>query len=56
MEGTSPLLIEIQSLTTPSVFGMPRRTANGMDYNRLTVLIAVLEKRWVYHLETKMYI
>ena len=45
MEGTRPLLIEIQSLTTPSVFGMPRRTANGMDYNRLTVLTAVLEKK-----------
>ncbi len=45
MEGTRPLLIEIQALTTPSVFGLPRRTANGMDYNRLTVLIAVLEKK-----------
>lgn len=45
MEGTRPLLIEIQALTSPSVFGMPRRTANGMDYNRLTLLIAVLEKK-----------
>lgn len=45
MEGTRPLLIELQALTTPSVYGMPRRTANGIDYNRLTVLIAVLEKR-----------
>ncbi len=45
MEGTRPLLIEIQSLTSPSVFGLPRRTANGMDYNRLTVLVAVLEKK-----------
>ena len=45
MEGTRPLLIEIQALTTPSVFGLPRRTANGMDYNRLTLLVAVLEKR-----------
>ena len=45
MEGTRPLLIEIQSLTSTSVFGMPRRTANGMDYNRLTMLIAVLEKK-----------
>lgn len=45
MEGTRPLLIEIQTLTTPSVFGLPRRTANGMDYNRLTLLIAVLEKK-----------
>lgn len=45
MEGTRPLLIELQALTTPTVFGMPRRTANGIDYNRLTVLMAVLEKK-----------
>ncbi len=45
MEGTRPLLIELQALTTPSVFGMPRRNANGIDYNRLTLLIAVLEKK-----------
>ena len=45
MEGTRPLLIELQALTTPSVYGMPRRTANGIDYNRLTMLIAVLEKK-----------
>lgn len=45
MEGTRPLLIELQALTALSVFGMPRRTANGIDYNRLTLLIAVLEKK-----------
>ncbi len=45
MEGTRPLLIELQALTTPSVYGMPRRAANGIDYNRLTMLIAVLEKK-----------
>ena len=45
MEGTRPLLVEFQALTTPTVFGMPRRTANGIDYNRLAVLIAVLEKK-----------
>ena len=45
MEGTRPLLIELQALTTPTVFGLPRRTANGIDYNRLTLLVAVLEKR-----------
>ncbi len=45
MEGTRPLLIELQALTTPTVFGFPRRTANGIDYNRLTLLVAVLEKR-----------
>ena len=45
MEGTRPILIELQALTTPTVYGMPRRNANGFDYNRLTLLIAVLEKR-----------
>ena len=45
MEGTRPLLVELQALTTSSVFGIPKRTANGIDYNRLAVLIAVIEKR-----------
>ena len=45
MEGTRPILIELQALTSTSAFGMARRTANGKDYNRLTLLIAVLEKR-----------
>lgn len=45
MEGTRPLLIELQALTTPSVYGLPRRAANGLDYNRLTMLIAVVEKK-----------
>lgn len=45
MEGTRPLLIELQALTSHTVFGLPRRTANGIDYNRLTLLMAVLEKR-----------
>ncbi len=45
LEGTRPLLIELQALTTFSVFGIPRRNANGIDYNRLTLLMAVLEKR-----------
>lgn len=45
MEGTRPLLIELQALTSTTAFGLPRRTANGIDFNRLTVLIAVLEKR-----------
>ena len=45
MEGTRPMLIELQALTTLSVFGIPKRTANGFDYNRLAVMIAVLEKR-----------
>ena len=45
MEGTRPMLIEVQALTSPTVFGLPRRTANGIDYNRLTLLMAVLEKK-----------
>ncbi len=45
MEGSRPLLIELQALTSTTVFGFPRRTANGFDYNRLTLLMAVLEKR-----------
>ena len=45
IEGTRPILVELQALTSTTVFGMPRRTANGIDYNRLTLLIAVLEKR-----------
>lgn len=45
MEGTRPLLVEFQALTAPTIYGLPRRTANGIDYNRLAVLIAVLEKK-----------
>ena len=45
IEGTRPILVEMQALTTMSVMGVPKRTGNGFDYNRLSVLIAVLEKR-----------
>ena len=45
LEGTRALVIELQALATPTVFGMPRRNASGIDYNRLTLLMAVLEKR-----------
>jgi len=45
MEGTRPLLVEIQALTTPTSSGLPRRTANGIDFNRLLLLVAVLSKR-----------
>ena len=45
IEGSRCILVELQALVTPSVFGLPRRTANGIDYNRLTLLIAVLEKK-----------
>ena len=45
IEGTRPLLVELQALTTNTLFGFPRRTANGIDFNRLTLLMAVIEKR-----------
>ena len=45
IEGTRPILVEIQALTSQTVFGLPKRTANGFDYNRLSVLMAVIEKR-----------
>ncbi len=44
MEGTRPILVEIQSLVSPTNFGMPRRTAIGVDVNRVSLLVAVLEK------------
>lgn len=50
MEGTRPILIEIQALVCQSNFGMPRRTAAGTDYNRVNLLMAVLEKRAGLHL------
>jgi DNA repair protein RadA/Sms len=45
MEGTRPLLVEIQALSSTTSFGLPRRTANGVDFNRLLLLVAVLTKR-----------
>ena len=45
IEGTRPMLMEIQALVCRSNFGMPRRTAAGLDYNRVNLLMAVLEKR-----------
>lgn len=45
MEGTRPILAEVQSLVTPSVFGNAKRTATGLDYNRVSLIMAVLEKR-----------
>ena len=45
MEGTRPILVELQGLTSPTNFGNPRRTANGMDYNRLLLITAVLIRR-----------
>ena len=45
MEGTRPILVEIQSLITPTIFGNAKRTATGLDHNRVSVIMAVLEKR-----------
>ena len=45
MEGTRPILVEIQGLTSPTVFGNPRRTPNGVDINRLLLTVAVLTRR-----------
>ena len=45
LEGTRPLLVEIQALVVPSQIPIPRRVANGFDYNRLQLLIAILQKR-----------
>lgn len=45
MEGQRPLLLEIQALTSGTAFGMPRRTVNGVDYNRLLMLLAVLQRK-----------
>ncbi|WP_050182417.1 DNA repair protein RadA [Domibacillus robiginosus] len=45
MEGTRPVLVEIQALVSPTVFGNPRRMATGIDHNRVTLIMAVLEKR-----------
>lgn len=49
IEGTRPILAEVQGLVTPSGFGNPRRTSTGFDYNRLNLLLAVLEKRVGYN-------
>ena len=50
IEGTRPMMVEVQALVTRTNFGMPRRTAAGADYNRVNLLMAVLEKRCHYDL------
>lgn len=50
MEGVRPVLAEIQALVTPSSFAVPRRTSNGLEYNRAMLLLAVLEKRGGLHI------
>lgn len=53
LEGTRPLLVEIQALVNPTNFGYPKRTASGFDLNRLNLLVAVLEKRTKLNLSDK---
>jgi len=53
VEGTSTILMEVQALTTHSYYNMPRRVANGIDLNRLNMIIAVLEKRCNYNLSSQ---
>ena len=50
LEGTRPMLVEIQALLASTAFGMPRRTGIGVDYNRMALLMAVLEKRAGLHI------
>ncbi len=50
LEGTRPILLEVQALVTATSFGMARRTANGVDYNRVNILLAILEKRCGYEM------
>lgn len=52
LEGTRPMLVELQSLVSPTMFGMPRRAAMGIDYNRVVLMIAVLEKKIGYNMES----
>jgi DNA repair protein RadA/Sms len=53
LEGTRPLLVEVQALVSKSSFGYAQRRAQGFDFNRLSLLIAVLEKRMGLHLEAE---
>lgn len=53
LEGTRPLLVEIQALVSKSSFGLARRRSQGIDYNRLCLLVAVLEKKIGFNLADK---
>ena len=52
MEGSRPIMAEVQALVTPTGFGNPRRMSTGFDYNRVSMLLAVLEKRAGYFFGT----
>jgi len=51
IEGTRPILLELQALVAPANFGTPQRTSNGVDRNRLALLLAVLDKRAGFHIQ-----
>lgn len=53
LEGSRPMLAEVQALTSPTGFGMARRAATGLDYNRVVLLIAVLEKKLGYNMQNQ---
>ena len=53
LEGSRPILIELQALVVPTSFGFPRRTAEGVDANRVSLLVAVMEKRLGLHLNSQ---
>ncbi len=53
MEGTRPLLLEIQALTSRRNFGVPQRTVIGVDYNRFLIIVAILERKLNLHLENQ---
>lgn len=53
IEGTRPILIEVQSLVSPSGYGMPQRVSNGFDSRRLQMILAVIEKRLGFQLKTQ---
>jgi len=52
MEGSRPILVELQALVAPSKYGLPQRTTTGVDTKRIIMLLAVLEKRLGYHVGT----
>ncbi|MBE7030153.1 MAG: DNA repair protein RadA [Ruminococcaceae bacterium] len=53
LEGTRPVMAEVQALSSPSGFGNPRRMATGMDYNRAVLLVAILEKKLHYSMQNQ---
>ena len=56
MEGTRPLLIEVQALVTPTTFNNPRRMATGIDHNRLSLLWQCLKRKKIIYCSNKMHI